>query len=466
MESTKQADGEQPQAAQKDDSKSPLMDLYSCDHAIAPTLQERLVDREACPACLVNYHIKVIEDLQGVLDKRGGIFLSKTSDPIDESIIPHRDCMRLWTVVKLECYQDISLLEAILQDDPQQGSVWGIEEALQKWYRARPDCARVPGCHIVVQEQMELREEGKSEPGSTVDQVTDVGDDNEHIENVDPERDEATLRDESQPLHSALETTLSFKDQDIRSTNDNVPRVVQDVAQQPDHNTDLKDWAIFDAAADLQTPREAPLTPSSPPTTPISRSALKGSRSSTPASRPRTTFTEQTTIIAPNFRYSGSTDHKPHNKHTSAEAARRQPHFHRPSATYAPATWSSPEGHEKDNTSHYNTSWYRYEMVMEIGKWAKQGPKTTLDTSHVARENPHALRLAQSIREVEDSLLAKNRAKARRREQVAAMQGELSKVTDGKSGDEDGEAVKKKEGVGRQKCSALDAGIGEPESER
>lgn len=471
--------GKQPEDVRKDDTKSPLMDLYSCNHDIALALKEKLVDREACPACLVNYHIKVNEDLQDVLDKRGGIFLSKTSDPADVSIIPHKDCIRLWTVIKIECYQDISLLETICRDDPQQGEEWGIPEALQRWNQAHLDLTSVPGCHNAIQGEFEASKTSGPGPDLRVGQLADVRETSEHIENVDTQQQEVSLQNKTNTPHS---TTESPKDQDDISPKSGVPHDEREVTEQVNRSQSLEDWVMFDAAVNFSTLPDAPLAPSSPPATPDPRSALKGSRPSTPTSRPRTSFAEQTTIIAPNFRYSGSTDHKPHNTHTSAETARRQTHFHRPSATYEPATWSSPEGHEKDNTSHYKTSWYKYETVMEIGKWAKQAPASRRSSSW------NTMVLADKVKETEAWLLAKNREKAKRREAFAAKhgdgweerleelrerqkrmkleQGESNTALECRTGGETDEAVALEESAGGQRYAALDAWVGEPQSER
>ncbi|OAK97694.1 hypothetical protein IQ06DRAFT_350431 [Phaeosphaeriaceae sp. SRC1lsM3a] len=469
MEPTYQVDDERPKDTHHDVTNSPLMHLYSCQHDIPPELREKLVDREACPACLVNYHVKVIRDLQDVLDQRGGIFASKTSAATDNSLIPHGDCVHLWVVVKIECYQDISLLEGLCRDDPQQGEQWGIQEALQVWYEARPGLARVPGLG------------GEAFDAVDFDQLPDIHKANDHGRGTEQQHGAAAIQDKIELSKSAIEATASLEAKLVHSSREKALKDMKDVPHQFKQNMRLEDWVFLNAGADTKTPGDASST-SSPPSTPSPGSALKGSRPLQLHSQLRTSFAEQTTVIPQNFRYGASIDRKPHNKHTSAEDARRQNHFHRTSTRYLPATWSSPEGYEKENSSHFKTSWYRYELMMRTGKWAEKEPD--VGSSRNGRGSP----FTRLVREVEESLLKKSREKAKKKEALEAVmedaeaeaesvagekkkgkgdgQAESSKVMEEMSEEDENKPVNMIEDAGGQLYSALDVALAEPESKR
>ncbi|KAH7391063.1 pectin lyase fold/virulence factor [Phaeosphaeria sp. MPI-PUGE-AT-0046c] len=406
---TERVNDEPPQDTQQDVTKSPLMDLYNCNHHIAPALKENLVDREAYPACLVNYHIKVITDLQEVLDRRGGIFASKTSGVSDELLITHNDCIRLWAVVKVECYQDISLLEGICGNDPEQGKQWGIQDALRIWYQARPKFARVPGCSDTFNDRIKAGEREGLDHNLSVGQLPDMRKGDNHAEKMNLQHDEAKPRDKVETSQSVAQVTPTPKAQEFHRSEDNVLKDAEDITQQLDQSMSFRDWVIFDEAAGLSPPADAPLTASSPPVTPPPRTALRSNRPATPFLQPRTTFAEQTTVIPQNFRYGGVIDRKPHNKHTSAEEARRQNHFHR-----------TPKGFEKENSSHFKTSWYKYELMMKTGKWAEKEAVVV-----PKKEDEDESSFAKVVRKVEDSLLARRREKAKRVESLAAVTEEV-----------------------------------------
>jgi hypothetical protein len=110
--------------------------------------------------------------------------------------------------------------------------------------------------------------------------------------------------------------------------------------------------------------------PTPTPIKPHQRSALKGHRTSTLGSS-HPTFSKTSTIIT--HRPFPSTL-EPHNRHTDAELSRSRDKFNRTSNSYKPSLWASPDGYEKEDTSHCNTNWYKYQKMMKIGVWEEKKP--------------------------------------------------------------------------------------------
>jgi hypothetical protein len=366
-----------------------------CSHSIPPLLSEKLINPKLCPTCLINRHIKQIQECQVGIHSRGGIFESKekvfeereaSGGREDQQGKRHRAWMRKWRCVKIVAYKDIEMLEDIVEElvsvnktGPDKVAVdiakSLVQTALTRWESKGEGLMEVPGVKCmgdkvqldgdiselndsrgntqinqsvrtssgtVVQQDMSLllgrkiSQTGNCEGQSTKGTLASIGDRNKH---------EATDAEDI-PLPEGDDTDLAHGTQ-APSLENTTTEMLQQADVDSEGHLRQAFQRIFSHA-----PPKRPL-PSTPCRPIIRRRSLRHSalRSSSKSIR----FSDFVIITADPS--SPSPSQQPHNVHTAANKKREPRHFHRVHPSYVPSTWSSPEGCEKVQTSWFGEDW-------------------------------------------------------------------------------------------------------------
>jgi hypothetical protein len=345
------------------------MTTITCDHSVSPLLQEKLDGRKICPSCLIDQYITDIQDLQAELQRRGGIFASKTEFTANPEPLRHKDYLRMWRAIKITCYRDIELLEQLRDKFPEHAEEWAITPALVRWGNAYNETSRVPGCVYVGNGEEENNAVNSSEsPDYMVEDRPD------------------TQPSDTGSLEEVLKEVRSRVDQYLNLGSWNILDAITGIASRAatEHKTDS---TVLPSSSYIRSTTEVVSKVSTTPIQPPTRSALKGNRPST-LSPARTTFSNTSTIIT---HPSNPSILEPHNQYTMAESARSANHFKRTSPLYQPAIWASPDGFEKDDTSCCHMTWYRYERMMKIGVWEeKELVKENRAWARIEDSNPNS----------------------------------------------------------------------------
>jgi hypothetical protein len=117
-------------------------EVTGCGHPILTALRENLKHHTTCPVCLVEEHMAEIRTIKTALERRRGIFGSKTHFNLSGEL-KHKQYIKMWAVAKIQCYQAIRLMETLRTDYPEQAQEWGILEAFENWEQAQDEASRV-----------------------------------------------------------------------------------------------------------------------------------------------------------------------------------------------------------------------------------------------------------------------------------------------------------------------------------
>lgn len=149
-----------------------------CNHPVFPSLRVRLVANNIheCPACRVRLYVCEIEEVQAALERRSGIFESRTKareaeEKKDNSErLIHNALVKRWRHAKIGLYKDLCLFEELRDEGVNRTSRnLQLEKAFELWEEVRDDCCNIPG----YMHSQEVVGDGESEEG------------HEHVQSVD-----------------------------------------------------------------------------------------------------------------------------------------------------------------------------------------------------------------------------------------------------------------------------------------
>lgn len=123
----------------------------SCSHEVPRSLAQHLRRPDICPPCSIKTKIKDIENIQDLLEARGGIFVSRPQrikkDLENPEWKAHIDLRSRWRNAKIELYNDIMNYEETAQSPAREEGWQMLDDALRLWEREAEKLAEVPGYH-------------------------------------------------------------------------------------------------------------------------------------------------------------------------------------------------------------------------------------------------------------------------------------------------------------------------------
>ncbi|CAA9966998.1 hypothetical protein PTMSG1_10357 [Pyrenophora teres f. maculata] len=339
-----------------------------------------------CTICALKSHIEEIKEIQTALDSRGGIFKSKTAEPRTKNgwmYANHQTWTKKWREAKIKCCRFVEALEKLRDEHPDMIEDWGMDEALYLWELAADECCKVPGYKYVgdaLKDDMALGETKAAEstvptpivisaPRDGISPEDDSGWDT--VTRIWKKRSQSwslLLEDEEKKLGSEntilAELEATHKNLDgLQSFSNNPAEALAEA---------FGDGSDDDGGETHSTIIEASETPSGSPTSMIISNHANGIRNILQsASKPISHLgsrSRKSVVINPEATLIPSKGDQivtqPHNGHTAAENRRHRLTWNRRSRMYSPSTWTSPDGHEKYNTSYSRVSWMALEYLM------------------------------------------------------------------------------------------------------
>lgn len=340
----------------------------TCDHHITQVVRGQLTIIGLCPSCVMNHHVAEIKSTQNGLQRRGGIFASKEK-ALQEGQIQckrHRAWTRKWRLAKIQCAKDLEFLESLRNSNPEMVGAEGIEAALDIWDHAKEECSRVPGCGYLEDVDAEITAEVLNGCGHDTDDTESPSNDSTVERSIDASEITGACFDETifyemDALASRLEQSLRLNSSTL--VDGQTPQAVQQSPEDPNLSCTIS----------IARAQSQPLNPPLQSTAYSPRSVLKRASLPHQPAKPRTTnriLVSESVTIMPCPTLDSYTNQPPespqsHNTYTDAHHHRVPSAYHRRSASYEPATWTSPIGYEKINASHWRTDWDKYEALAD-----------------------------------------------------------------------------------------------------
>jgi hypothetical protein len=353
-----------------------------CHHSYtqAPNLSPSL-SPSVCAVCFTEARIAEVKAVQAALTRRGGIFGSSNAGPdwcsTDGDVkkwMNHRDWTRQWRRTRLDCWRLVAKLEKLQDEKSDLVEEWGVDEALDLWERAKEECSQVPGFQHVEDSASTAEEEMPKSHNTQA--VSEPAQTEENPSKGDWETVKRRWKKRSQPLKSSHQDDFKQEDtgkvtlKEMKGVTNRLKDLEFALGNRFEAHAKDNKYTSAVLIEPTENPRRIPRGEGTPvesdslPETATGkpRSALKWNLLSSPHFPKSVSIDAQAAIFPLNTTPTTTT---PHHEHTMAEKSRSRLSFNRNSRSYTPSCWASPEGFEKDNTSHFRDAWATVDQLQK-----------------------------------------------------------------------------------------------------
>lgn len=342
-----------------------------CQHnyAYAPNLIPKS-SFSVCAVCITEVRIGEVRSAKSALASRGGIFESSKAGPElrtngidDQNWMSHKNCTSRWKRAKLDCWRLVATLEELRDEQSDMAEEWGVDEALYLWEIAREECWKVPGCRYL--EDLAPNKTKLTSRSQVMENVSEPTLKEEEDFEGSWETVKRMWKRRSQPIENSVpdEHGQLNADQVTLKEMEGVKNRLADRSSTPRNHLDtfVKDGRCATTAAVAKAmnksksllKRDMTLVRTFPSLLLVNGAADSFQQTASHI-RKSVSIDAQATVLP--------CDHTPattmsHHEHTTMERSRKRPSYSRSSRFYSPSCWASPEGYEKDDTSHSKSSW-------------------------------------------------------------------------------------------------------------